>query len=116
MSPGREAELARRHPSYDASRLQDGGAACGDGWFDILDRLIGELETQHPQVQLIQVKQKIGRLRVYAEGASEEAATSIRSAVEESGHVCEVCGAPGTLRQEERRVATRCGHHREKAE
>lgn len=112
MSPEREAELARRHPSYVASHLQDGVATCGDGWFDVIDRLLTALEARNLEgFRPTQIKQKVGKLRFYALGIDEEAVALIRAAGEESATVCEVCGEPGVLRWE-RWAATRCEKHR----
>ena len=112
MSPEREAELARRHPTYDAAALIDGGCAHGDGWFDIIDQLFSAIEVaQAAGTRWIQIKEKGGQLRVYADGCTPDAAALVAAAVAESTTVCDVCGAPGVHRWE-RRAATRCDSHR----
>lgn len=113
MSPDRESELARRHPSYVAANLLNAGCAHGDGWFDIIDRLLGAIEAVQPGgVRIVQIKQKMGRLRVYADGANPASAALIAGAEAESVTVCEQCGEPGTWRRA-RRTATLCERHRE---
>lgn len=112
MSPDLEFELARRHPSFDGSPLIDGGCAHGNGWFDILDRMFSGVEALQPEgIRWIQIKEKCGRLRVYADGCIPEAAALIAAAVAESATICDVCGSPRTHRWDQR-AATRCDEHR----
>ena len=112
MSPDRELDLTRRHPTYDASALIDGGCAHGNGWFDIIDQMCSGIEAAQPDgVRWIQIKEKCGKLRIYADGCTSETAELIHAAEAESVTVCDVCGAPGVHRWE-RRAATRCEAHR----
>ena len=102
MSPGRLAELRARHPTFD------GEVTCGDGWFDLLDRLLVELEAAGAKVE--DVKQKWGAMRVGAYGG--EGVFELTHAAEIASHkVCEVCGAPGELLWKSP-VQTRCEQHR----
>lgn len=50
--------------------------------------------------ELAQVKEKFGGLRFYVDGASEELRAQIALAEMLSFRICEVCGAPGSLRRE----------------
>ena len=112
MTPASELELARRHPSYDAAALIDGGCAHGDGWFDIIDRMFSAIEIAQPDgVRWVQIKEKCGKLRIYADGCTPETVALNHAAEAESATVCDVCGAPGVHRWE-RRAATRCEAHR----
>ena len=110
MSPEREAELAQRHAWYVPSALPiDGGCAHGDGWFDVVDRMLAAIENAQPGsgVQLVQIKNKLGLLRVYADGCNPAAAAAIAVAEAESARVCELCGAAGTPRTWPK--SARCG-------
>ncbi len=75
------------------------GFCCGDGWFDLIDRLAASLQdltrAGYPQVVAVQVKEKFGTLSFYVEGASDEQFKLIWSTGRESGFTCERCGAPG---------------------
>ena len=80
----------------------------GDGWYDILDTLCGQIQNhlkhnlrkdQDPtglNVEAVQVKQKFGGLRFYYNGGDEfiQGLTSMAEAI--SNRTCEECGSPGT--------------------
>ena len=69
-----------------------------------------EAEANLPRV--VQVKEKLGTLRFYANQVDERAAAYINFAEHMSGKICEVCGAPGT-RGGKVWVKTLCETHRE---
>jgi len=81
------------------------GFECGDGWFNILDQLMGEIqhhidwknkkEAVVAQVTLDQVKEKFGTLRFYYTGGDDYIRGMITMAEAMSGVTCEECGAPG---------------------
>lgn len=76
------------------------GVECGPGWYDILDRLCGELigMAKNDGLQLpcvLQIKEKFGTLRFYIDRGSEEMDARIHKAEVESSTVCELCGEPG---------------------
>ncbi len=101
------------------------GFECGDGWFNILDQLMGSIqhhidwkEKQRqwaidfntkaapedmrevpeiiPQVTLDQVKEKFGTLRFYYTGGDEYISGLVSMAESMSGVTCEECGNSGT--------------------
>ena len=74
------------------------GIECGDGWYDILDRLCQRIQdyvdkTGCPQVEATQVKEKFGTLRFYTQGGDETTESFIDEAEEETEHICELCGS-----------------------
>ena len=88
------------------------GFDCGDGWFNILDQLMGNIQNhidwnnknfekgyaqykQVPQVTLDQVKEKFGTLRFYYTGGDDVIDGMVRMAESMSGVTCEECGSPG---------------------
>ena len=87
------------------------GFGCGDGWFGIIDRLSTKL-VEDPYLVVVQVKEKMGELRVYldrVDGAPEpDPALAARlgaertAAREASRRTCELCGAPGKLEETSR--------------
>lgn len=80
---------------------------CGDGWFDLLNRLSCELENLiiediEPSFIVDQVKEKLGGLRFYVTGATSEMLNLIEEACKESYFICETCGQKGSLNDENR--------------
>jgi hypothetical protein len=76
-------------------------AGVGGGWRDLLVAAF-EIAGTAPQVR--QIKEKFGELRAYGIGDLGWYVQTL------SGHICEVCGAPGTLRHGSWWV-TRCDEH-----
>lgn len=100
-----------RHTSY---------FECGDGWFDLIDVLYGQLPKG---TKIAQVKEKYGTLSVYVDlpedlGEQEwhEANAVIRMVEVMSARVCEDCGKPGRLRSKKRSwIRTLCDEHAQEA-
>ncbi len=98
--------------------LMSSGFTHGDGWFDILWRLCGDLEplvaafeqATGRQFEVLQVKEKFGGLRVHVNHANDAIRQCIEAAVQESLHTCEVCGQPGK-RREGGWINTLCDEH-----
>lgn len=82
------------------------GIDTGDGWYDLLDNLCGQLQgmtdnnpenVEFPQLQATQVKEKYGTLRFYTNGSSAWQDGVISFAEYLSGTVCDVCGDKGEI-------------------
>jgi len=98
------------------------GITCGDGWFDLLDMLCGQIQNRVDNVnrnrswsiesgpktliptktevficEATQVKTKWGGLRFYTDGGDDYIDGLISMAESMSYRVCENCGAPGRL-------------------
>lgn len=81
------------------------GFECGDGWFNILNQLMGNIQhhidwknrkgQEVTQVTIDQVKEKFGTLRFYYTGGDEYIHGLVSMAEAMSGVTCETCGAPG---------------------
>jgi len=81
------------------------------GWYDLIEAYIAmRIETGDPPI-LEQIKQKLGELRLYERGAFRELEWI---AMTLSAHVCELCGAPGEVRNFRGWLTTRCDDHAEK--
>ena len=101
------------------------GFECGDGWFNILDQLMGSIqhhidwknkkEEVVAQVTLNQVKEKFGTLRFYYSGGDDYIDGLVTMAESMSGVTCEDCGSPGTQTQGGW-IKTACAAHRGESE
>lgn len=78
------------------------GFDCGDGWEPLLREMSEKLEPicqAIPTLKAVQVKEKLGTLRVYMTGYNDEIDAVIHEAVCKSKVTCEECGAQeATLR------------------
>jgi hypothetical protein len=105
--------LCKRYPKMMVNRNKDmqetcmcWGFECGDGWFPILNQLMGNIQHHIdwknresevvPQVTLDQVKEKFGTLRFYYTGGDDYISGLVSMAESMSGVLCETCGKPGT--------------------
>jgi hypothetical protein len=115
MSPEREAAIFDRWPGWfvskgDISRsLMGFGFQCEDGWFHLIFKLFDEIETlaaalnptEWP-IEIEQVKQKYGGLRIAASGTNDAIDAAIMAAEKQSLQTCEKCGGPGSLSRDVR--------------
>jgi hypothetical protein len=113
--------LCERYPKMMVNRNKNmqetcmcWGFECGDGWFNILDQLMGNIQHHIDwkqqqkekfnrgegctQVTLDQVKEKFGTLRFYYTGGDDEINGMVRMAESMSGVTCEECGNGGERR------------------
>jgi hypothetical protein len=128
-----DALLCEKYPKMMVNRNKDmqetcmcWGFECGDGWFDLLDQLMGNIQhhidwkekqrnwaiewnKENPnepreipdlvsQVTLDQVKEKFGTLRFYYTGGDDRIDGMVTLAEGMSGVICEGCGNPGKRR------------------
>ena len=124
--------LCQRYPKMMVNREKSmmetcmcWGFECGDGWFNILDQLMGSIqhhidwknkkEEVVAQVTLNQVKEKFGTLRFYYSGGDDYIDGLVTMAESMSGVTCEECGLPGTQTQGGW-IKTACAAHRGESE
>lgn len=109
----------------DSVIINQRGIECGDGWFDLVSTACSILQfgadnnpvalypekvwdeasrswetrdvLKHPQVTMLQIKEKFGRLTIYMKNASEYQYAQISALSSHSSRVCETCGKPGTM-------------------
>ena len=110
MNPDKEKQLFEMYPKIFSSLKY---TECGDGWYDIIDRLcvviqneannadyrLSEEEKETIQPLASQVKEKFGGLRFYIDGGTEWMHGAIHMAEAMSYKICEDCGAQGYKRQ-----------------
>jgi hypothetical protein len=85
----------------------------GKGWHPLIDTIYDMLERREPNYVIVQVKEKLGGLRVYAEGGtvSRRGLHFIWDVEKQSQTVCEMCGAEGRLRTNRAWYKTLCDTH-----
>lgn len=115
MNPELDKLLCEKYPKIMVNRHKPmtettmyWGFECGDGWFNILNQLMGNIQHHIdwrnkkgevvPQVTLDQVKEKFGTLRFYYTGGDDYIRGMVTLAEAMSGVTCEKCGNPGTRR------------------
>jgi hypothetical protein len=86
------------------------------GWWGILNEvtdLIEEWRMDGP-VEILQVKEKFGGLRVYVNGVTSEQFDKLYEVADQSLKVCQICGKPGD-RKDLRGywILTLCPEHKE---
>ena len=71
---------------------------CGKGWWPMIEKAasaIDSVNAAHPDfpVEVSQIKQKFGGLRIYNYNAPEDIRQLIDEAIEAARHTCERCGS-----------------------
>ena len=89
-------EIKETHPMAikDMNRFM---FACEEGWRDLIKWALGRMVTADPNLRVVQIKEKLGTLRIYARTDSPLAQQARQEAEELSACVCEKCGRPGRL-------------------
>jgi len=87
------------------------------GWYGLTLPIIEEVRLyniKHPddQIQIQQIKEKFGGLRIYLSKEPEYLHKMILKAEHESEHICEICGARGSNVKIDGWVWTLCEEHR----
>jgi hypothetical protein len=132
MRPELDEQLCKKYPQMMVNRdlpmtetCMCWGFECGDGWFNILNQLMGNIQHHLdwknrtsevvPQVTLDQVKEKFGTLRFYYTGGDDYIRGLVTMAEAMSATTCEVCGNPGE-RRDGGWIRTLCEQHAKKNE
>ncbi len=101
------------------------GLECGNGWYDLIDKLCGQLQfntdnNNYPQVEAVQVKEKYGSLRFYYNAILTNKddkylerkygfiAGLVSFAEYYSEFICEHCGSTENITQTKGWISTLC--------
>ena len=81
------------------------GIECNNGWYKVLDELLGKIQAHttdnsETPIDVLQIKEKFGGLRFYYSGGDNYIAELVRFAEMECEKTCEICSAPGTMRDD----------------
>lgn len=108
-------ELFRGRHLPITKNLMGYGFECGDGWYDLIRRLAANIAAYATRTGLnplaMQVKQELGLLRFSVDQADVFIHALCAVAEQESGAICEQCGALGKLRYYRRSLLVRCDEH-----
>jgi hypothetical protein len=90
--------------------------SCGDGWFDILNKLCYDIASfveidPTAEFRCQQIKEKFGGLRFYGSGGDMKIYELIDTVQRSSMYICETCGAAG-IRRGESWLYTSCEEHK----
>jgi len=108
------------HANYPPERKVPFEFQCRDGWFELIWDLSEKLQAEIVAIEamdcseipsVVQVKEKLGTLRLYMSAYTDNMHNAIKEARERSTVTCEVCGSPGTLRGD-RWKFTLCDEHK----
>ena len=80
---------------------------CGEGWRPIVENIAEELDKTK-NVYFLQVKEKLGGLRIYLDGSTDKLKDMIKDAEEESLQTCEECGTKADVTTEGSWIKTLC--------
>jgi hypothetical protein len=90
------------------------GFMCGEGWYPLIYEVLDGLQAiidkndNLNDVQVTEVKEKFGGLRIYLNYGTDEMFKIIENAEGRSYAVCEICGKPGKLHNVNGWLMTRC--------
>lgn len=90
---------------------------CLEGWHNLINSTLDEIQTvvdtkqYYEHFKIREIKEKFGALRIYCNYPYDIRIDGIiKRAIEDSIHICEVCGKKGTLKN----YKTRCPRCRRK--
>jgi hypothetical protein len=103
--------LYRGRHSKTVHTLMGRGFECGDGWYTLIDVISELLTTHNPETYAVQVKEKFGGLRFYHSNRDDYTSGIEMTAGTLSNYICEICGDPGFLNDNDGWWSTRCEEH-----
>jgi len=96
------------------------GFETGRGWYPLIYELLNKLQAIEDRdgigLEITQIKEKFGGLRVYTNIGTDEIWNLIEEYGEKSFTICEICGKPGKLRNNHGWYTTLCDSCQEREE
>lgn len=108
MNPAKDQILFEKYASlFPPKEIRDNetlsclafGFECDDGWFSLLDEALQAMADLNIPIQIDQVKEKFGGLRIYYHDGDERVDSIIKIAEEKASKTCERCGLPGEIKK-----------------
>jgi formylmethanofuran dehydrogenase subunit E len=99
------------------SNLMAFGYECNDGWYSLIEELLDKIQAivdKTPEIkdlEVLQIKEKYASLRVYLSYETDEISDLIEEYTKKSTITCEVCGEPGSVREDRHWYKTLCHKH-----
>ncbi|MBB4064015.1 hypothetical protein [Gellertiella hungarica] len=88
-------DLCEEFPSvFESAEYVD----VGIGWLDIIRRFITDALPLDPALQVVELKEKFGALRILHDSDVDEVVLLQRLAESRSAYACEICGRDGEIR------------------
>jgi hypothetical protein len=88
------------------------GFMCGRGWlpliYETLDKIQAIVDRDGLDIQVTEIKEKYGGLRIYLDSDTDEIFELTQIAEEQSYNICEECSKPGKLHNVKGWWMTRC--------
>ncbi len=88
------------------------GFMCDKGWYPLIEKTLDKIQDivdrDKLDLQITEVKEKYGGLRIYTDMDTDEIFKITLQAEQESYKICEICGKPGELRYLHGWYMTRC--------
>ena len=111
-------DLNEKLEPYWAERPVSKSVDTGEGWYDLIAKLLDDITAISKDFKIMQIKEKFGGLRFYivAPGSVLKAnliKEKIYIAEDLSLKTCEVCGEPGEPRRVNGWIRTLCDAHSE---
>jgi len=79
---------------------------CGKGWNDLIERTFEKIKDSGTKI--VQLKEKFGGLRIYADNCHEKVSEILKNTEAESFKTCESCGTKEKVKTEGRWLKTLC--------
>lgn len=102
MNSEKTEKLFEDYPDLFKRKLLTHGFDCQDGWFILLDELADRIRqyrdqcSESEELEIIQIKQKMGALRIFIRGGNEIIQKLIKEAEDKSKLICELDGEPAS--------------------
>lgn len=102
MNYEKTEKLFEEYPDLLKRELLTHDFDCQDGWFVLLDELASRIRqycnycSKSKKLEIVQIKQKMGALRIYFRGGDKVIRKFIQEAEDQSKTICELDGEPAS--------------------